>query len=232
MRILKKNIQKIEKWMRSPVDKKANSILYRLYCAQFFLETRFSSFTFDVLQKKEDFPTSLGGAVKHANGYMPCPGPLFKLLVKRALEVASNPTCFVDIGCGKGAACVYAVKYFGFTKVVGMDFSQDLLREANSNIRLSGYDGIQLQHADATNYKLPDEKLIVFLYNPFDSFVLDCFLKNNRDHFVVHNSVVVYMNATELSTFHLNGFLTDNKSISEKNCILKIDNREPIAGSL
>ncbi len=91
---------------------------------------------------------------------------------------------FLDIGCGKGKACFYAANTLYFNEVVGFDFDEHLIDSARENLksyRGRGKGRIKFLLHDAADYKLADVKTFVFMFNPFDSVVLELFLKNNLD---------------------------------------------------
>jgi SAM-dependent methyltransferase len=110
------------------------------------------------------------GDIDGVHGYMPIRPRTFR----RALAAAGAPAgelTFVDLGCGKGAALVLASEY-GFRRVVGVEFDGELAGVAARNLRESptvrrSGARAEVVHADATRYGLPDEPLLVYLYNPF-----------------------------------------------------------------
>ncbi len=83
---------------------------------------------------------------------------------------------FVDLGSGKGRALLLASRR-PFKKIVGVEFSVELHTLAQKNIaryqapeqRCRLFD-VRLE--DATKYELPEEPLVVFLYNPFGAEVM------------------------------------------------------------
>lgn len=104
---------------------------------------------------------------------------------------------FVDIGCGVGRACFFAAYYGQFPNIVGVDFDATLIDLARKNAaQFHNRNGVALdfQVADAREYCLPDNRCVVFLYNPFDAGVLRQFLEKNKSHFQKRNSLIVYVN--------------------------------------
>jgi len=82
---------------------------------------------------------------------------------------------FIDLGSGKGRVLLAAAA-LPFAKIIGVEFSPELNAIAGQNI--ANYRGhvrcprIELVCADAAEWRFPDGKLIVYLYNPFDVDVL------------------------------------------------------------
>jgi SAM-dependent methyltransferase len=77
---------------------------------------------------------------------------------------------FVDFGSGKGRAVYWAARY-PFRRVIGVELSARLSTIARRNIdrnrhRLTCRD-IELVTADVTQYAIPDDVTVVYLYNPF-----------------------------------------------------------------
>ena len=77
---------------------------------------------------------------------------------------------FVDYGCGKGRAiCEAARRPFG--RVIGVEISQRLLDAARENVERNRQrfmcQNIDLVKADATEWKVPDDMTVAYLYHPF-----------------------------------------------------------------
>lgn len=78
---------------------------------------------------------------------------------------------YVDLGCGKGRTLLLASR-MGFGRVIGVEFAESLCVIARRNIsQFSAPRDIQKRcsviHADATQYELPDDKLVLYFGNPF-----------------------------------------------------------------
>ena len=105
-------------------------------------------------------------------------------IIRKALTVIPDPQqChFLDLGCGKGRPLLIATE-FGFPAITGVEISPGLARIArrNASIMADAYPDrtrIDIVTADATKYRLPEESLVVFLYNPFDRPLMERFLGN------------------------------------------------------
>lgn len=78
---------------------------------------------------------------------------------------------YIDLGCAKGRTLLLAAR-MSFDRVVGVEFAGSLCAIARQNIsRFSGASGMATRcsvvHADATQYAMPDEKLVLYFGNPF-----------------------------------------------------------------
>ena len=116
--------------------------------------------------------------------YQPSDPDGFRLLVE-ALPVDLKDYVFVDLGLGKGRVFLLASEY-PFRRVVGVEFAQELNEIAERNVAL--YDGarrrcgeVRMDTADAADYLLPEEPVVLYLYNPFAPEVLRRHRERNRD---------------------------------------------------
>ena len=105
-------------------------------------------------------------------------------IIRTALTLIPNRQyChFVDIGCGKGRPLFVATE-FDFRAITGVEFSPALSHIARENVAAfsRAYPDrtrINIVSGDALAYELPEEKLVMFLYNPFDRPIVAHFLSN------------------------------------------------------
>ncbi|MBU0744817.1 MAG: class I SAM-dependent methyltransferase [Gammaproteobacteria bacterium] len=133
-------------------------------------------------------------ALSHATYYQAVPIKYLEILFD-LLQHDSPYTHFIDIGCGKGRACFYASQKY--KQVTGIDFSKNLIANAQENLK--SYSGtingkIIFELRDASLYDLPNETSLIYLYNPFDEYVLRKFIKRNMGHFLNYKSRIAYIN--------------------------------------
>jgi SAM-dependent methyltransferase len=115
-----------------------------------------------------------------------------------ALPIDYRRFVFVDFGSGKGRAILMATD-FPFKRIVGVEFSEELHRIAQNNIRRFHSDTCKCESVepvcmDAVNYPLPDDCLVCYFCNPFDSTIMaqvlsnirKSFFRNPRDIFIVY----------------------------------------------
>ncbi len=112
--------------------------------------------------------------VSHATMYMPLNYFVLDNLMKQVIKFPGNKT-FLDIGCGKGRAISVAA-YYGFEKIIGIDFSQELCDDAINNInrikdKFYAATVFTVINADAFEYDIPDDITTIFLFNPFDKVI-------------------------------------------------------------
>jgi SAM-dependent methyltransferase len=123
----------------------------------------------------------------HANSYVPSQ-PEDIRSVFRNLDLDFRKYCFVDYGCGKGRVLAEAVRY-PFKSVIGIDFAKELCEACKSNlerVRSTRRCGdVQVLHADATEFDLPREPCVVYIYNPFRGPVLAAALERIRKSVVI-----------------------------------------------
>lgn len=120
---------------------------------------------------------SVNGNYVHAQGYAPVsPAALTEAI--RAIPDDVTKYTFVDLGCGKGRA-LFVASTFGIQRLIGVEISPTLARIAQKNAaKWQNGSKIEIICGDASEWAWPEENLIVFLYNPFDSTILSKVLDN------------------------------------------------------
>jgi SAM-dependent methyltransferase len=114
---------------------------------------------------------------------------------------------FIDIGCGNGIPLIYAYRKFSFKSYSGIDFQKRYIKITKKNIESSlGKEfinkKIKLFFSNASNFILDKNKsYFIFMFNPFDGFIMKKFIKNNIKNLIKNNSVVAYCNYLELDQF-------------------------------
>ena len=61
-------------------------------------------------------------------------------------------------------------------------------------------ENIKIFNADASEYILEDKSYFIFMFNPFDGFIMRQFIQNNYENLVKNKSVIAYSNYNELNT--------------------------------
>ena len=108
--------------------------------------------------------------LEQTNGYQPIALDRF-LGIMAEMSIAHEEFVFIDLGSGKGRALLLA-SHFPFKKIIGVELSARLHEIALSNLRIYKSDlqtcrTIECVCDDASNFELPLQKLVLFLYNPF-----------------------------------------------------------------
>lgn len=119
--------------------------------------------------------------ISHATIYMPVSYTLLQDIFNQLNPAAQAGIHFLDIGCGKGRAlCVAAHK--GFKKVTGIDFAKDLCETAKENLHITKQKIPALEYKiinnDAFYFEIPDDVDCIFLFNPFDEFIMSGVVNN------------------------------------------------------
>ncbi|MBE3119989.1 MAG: class I SAM-dependent methyltransferase, partial [Candidatus Atribacteria bacterium] len=120
-----------------------------------------------------------------------------------ALPIDYERFVLIDFGSGKGRAILLASE-FPFKRIVGVEFSEELHRIAQENIRRFHSDKckcklIESICMDAIAYQLPNDHLVCYFFNPFDETLMAQMLANIRD-FLSQNPreiFIVYYNPRE-----------------------------------
>lgn len=125
--------------------------------------------------------------------------PTLFVEVIKGLSIPCKEFVFIDFGSGKGRALLLAAG-FPFKRIIGIEYCDDLNRIAQQNL-LRYPDAsklckdVDLVCMDAAEYRLPDEPLVLFFYNPFGRPVMEQVVKNVVDSFQLNRRrmVIVYM---------------------------------------
>ncbi len=115
----------------------------------------------------------------NATIYMPAIYPMLEMIFEKAN--IGNLNHLLDIGCGKGRAiCVAAAN--GCKKVGGIDFSKELCMDALNNLSIIQQKHPALQakiiNSDAFTFQIPADVDCIFLFNPFDDYLMMGVVKN------------------------------------------------------
>ena len=106
---------------------------------------------------------------------------------------------FLDVGCGNGIPLIYAYKKLVFESYSGFDFVTNYINITKLNIENSIENkNIKVFNADASNYRLEDKSHFIFMFNPFDGFIMDKFIQNNYENLVKNKSIIGYANCKQL----------------------------------
>ena len=121
-------------------------------------------------------------------------------LIKKKLDIKNYH--FLDVGCGNGIPLIYAYKKLLFKSYSGFDFVSNYVDISNKNISnsIAGGGGIIIFNADASEHILDDKSYFLFMFNPFDGFIMKKFIENNYNNLVKNKSVIAYSNYNQLDT--------------------------------
>ncbi len=100
---------------------------------------------------------------KHFVIYVPTPQPVVEAMCKLA-KIGKDDVVY-DIGCGDGRLVITAVKKFGAKKAIGIDISEERIRECKENAKQAGVaDKVTFLHKDALTIKDFSEANVVLIY--------------------------------------------------------------------
>lgn len=122
-----------------------------------------------------------GRNAPHATEYFGSPS----WVVDRALDALKlDPSrfVFVDFGCGKGRVLLRAATR-SFRRVEGIELSRPMYEIALENIDHAKTAGlvrspVVVHHSDVAAYALPEEPLVLYMFNSFGAVVLRQLLEN------------------------------------------------------
>ena len=108
--------------------------------------------------------------------YQPTVEEEFAEIMRRLEDIDLTAFTFVDLGSGKGRALLMASMY-PFARIIGVEVQPELDAIARQNIEVFARPGqlcrrIESLCADAREYHVPAENLVLYLFNPFPAYVL------------------------------------------------------------
>ncbi len=139
-------------------------------------------------------------AASHSCYYGPTPMTLFADIVLN-LSINDKEFVFLDYGSGKGRTLLLASNY-RFQKIIGIELAPRINETACKNIDIYckqvGRDSSEIVSicANATDFPLPTENLVIYFYNPFDEVIMRQVLSNIEKSFVEAPRMmyIVYVN--------------------------------------
>ncbi len=146
--------------------------------------------------------TGCGSSWLHGERYEPSKFHDFHRILG-LVPIRHEDLTFIDVGSGKGRALILAAQY-RFKRIVGIEFMPELHQIALKNIGVLRLDDrIETINIDALNYPLPADPLIIYLYNPLNSNVMDPFVRRVEESLrAVPRSIwILYVNAEHASAW-------------------------------
>ncbi len=150
----------------------------------------------------------IGVDTSHATMYMPASFGLIEKCIQYCKPQAIKH--LLDVGCGMGRVVVVAA-HLGVLNITGIELSKKLLEVARKNINRSGASikaDIQIKHADAYYYEIEKNVDVIFLFNPFDGFVMQKLIQNIEESLLQQPRTmhIIYLNPMEKELFTRNGY--------------------------
>ncbi len=143
-----------------------------------------------------------------------------------SLTIPYEEFIFFDLGSGKGRALLLSSR-FPFKGILGVELSSDLHRIACRNIQIYK-DELQKCHKiqsvceDAARYAIPYEKIVFYLFNPFDGHIMRLVLSNieNSIRKYFRDIYIAYLKPVHRNVFDNAAFLQITKE-TERYVIYK-----------
>jgi SAM-dependent methyltransferase len=146
--------------------------------------------------------------------------------VMRTLNIDFSTYTFVDIGSGKGRALLLA-SHYPFRQIIGVEFSRDLNDIASRNIELYKSAGrkctdITALNIDAMDFVLPKGRVLLYLYNPFHSRLMERFVVHIEDMLSKgdHDVTVFYTNPVSIKCWKQSRFFAIEEYVRDSHAIL------------
>lgn len=176
----------------------------------------------------------------HGTKYVPTNSFAFKKLMSK-IEFPES-SVFVDFGAGKGKVLMMAMTS-GFKRVVGVEYSQELVNVAEENIstfknKTQCNTPVNITKSDVTLYVLKSDENVVYFFDPFDDFILNKVLKNITESLDKHPRIIyliyqtpIYRDVIErqnIFDFHKRFIICGNEYVIYKTANNQQHNRQDV----
>ncbi len=202
----------LQRWLNKPFAVQARSVLAmleaRIEAARDAVIDRWYGLDFGGLIKADALVSAHSAALEQVTAYEAVTGLQLRIIISEALRAQIDFSHFVDIGAGKGKACLYAAREFNFPQIIGVELSPPLVDIARANATKAKLTNVEFLVADATTYDLPAGDTLVFLFNPFEDAAMEAFIAHNLAHFRTHRSLIAYANDRHRRSITKFGFET------------------------
>ena len=165
----------------------ANRVRHRIYTG--YCERKFGVSTRGIIQAPVENGDSAGYSALEYE---------YLLWALPAIPFPAEDVVFVDYGAGKGRALAAAAAR-PFRKVIGVEISGELVEIARGNLdrlkrRRAGQ--VEIHHADAAVFAVPDDANVFFFFNPFGGTTLARVVERIRESWMAHprELYVIYFN--------------------------------------
>ena len=151
-----------------------------------------------------------GNDLKHAEIYQGANYFLLEKLFSYLQSINANNN-IIDFGCGKGRVIAVAA-YYGFNKITGIEFAQELCDIAKKNIipfQVKFPEKVfNVIHINAADYAIEDDIDVFFFFNPFNETIMLTVVKNILRSLKINprEVYVVYINPLHKEIFMSAGF--------------------------
>jgi len=109
--------------------------------------------------------------------YEPSPWRTLRLVIDP--DEVSADDAFIDVGAGKGRVVIEAAMHYEFGRVIGLELSPELAEAARANLNAAigiRCPDVEIIVGDVTEFSMPDDVTVVFLYNPFRGTIFQRFM--------------------------------------------------------
>jgi hypothetical protein len=144
--------------------------------------------------------------MEHAVRYQTARVDVYEALLNE-LNIPFEEYVFIDLGSGKGRAMLLASR-LPFKAIRGVELSQQLHRIACQNISIYRESAqrchdIQSLCEDATCFEFPPEKIVLYMFNPFDEEMMRLVVRNLEKSLRKHQKpiYVLYLKALHRRLF-------------------------------
>jgi SAM-dependent methyltransferase len=160
-------------------------------------EKKYQQNTIGINNLKQEIPNA---QLVHASIYQPINYYSAELLFDQTY-LEDTEGALLDLGCGMGRVFSIAAAY-NFKHIIGVDFSQNLCNAATSNALNTQanypHTKVEVICQDAGSYSIPANVTTIFLFNPFDDFVMKKVINNIEESIKINQRSIKILYANPL----------------------------------
>lgn len=155
----------------------------------------------DFSSEFENIPKEIGNRYTATS-----PRILWNAKMKELMKNFSEKDSILDVGCGKGRMLVFFKKY-SFAKVDGLEYSNELVEIAKSNMSKLNLD-CRIYQGNAKEWDKYGNYNVFYLFNPFNGSTMEGFINKLIESYRINNRkiTVIYFNPREDAMFMDNYF--------------------------
>ncbi len=130
--------------------------------------------------------------------------------------IDTSDSIFFDLGCGKGKVICIAGLQYDFKDIIGIDYYQPFLDQAQKNLDICKLDNAKITLNDMADFKDFAENSVVFLYNPANEVVIDKVRQNIENN--SKKAIIIYNKPEHESVFKGWNVISKNTSADPDHC--------------
>jgi hypothetical protein len=184
-------ISKIKKFINYPIYKKIDSVKDHFYQIKSLIFVRNNRIHVDDGSPEDSIINNYNkintNHIFQNSSFYYC-----KRMIDFIIDRNYNYPVFIDLGSGKGKICFEVADKYKYQRIIGVEYDRNLHTVAENNSRKIKSNKVWFENIDVIDYKVPDEKCVIYLFNSFGEDVLRKFIMLNIKFLKKNKSILLY----------------------------------------